>query len=68
MNRFVVPRKIAMYLSRELTDNSLPKIGADFGGKDHTTVIHAHEKIQQLLEKDATIQNEVSEIKNLLFN
>ena len=64
----VVPRQIAMYLSRELTDNSLPKIGADFGGKDHTTVIHAHEKIQQLLEKDATIQNEVSEIKNLLFN
>lgn len=64
----VVPRQIAMYLSRELTDNSLPKIGADFGGKDHTTVIHAHEKIQQLLEKDATIQNEISEIKNLLFN
>lgn len=40
----VVPRQIAMYLARELTDNSLPKIGAEFGGKDHTTVIHAHEK------------------------
>lgn len=64
----VVPRQIAMYLSRELTDNSLPKIGADFGGKDHTTVIHAHEKIQQLLQSDATTQNEVTEIKNLLFN
>ncbi len=64
----VVPRQIAMYLSRELTDNSLPKIGADFGGKDHTTVIHAHEKIQQLLQSDATTQNEVAEIKNLLFN
>lgn len=68
VKNIVVPRQIAMYLSRELTDNSLPKIGADFGGKDHTTVIHAHEKIQQLLEKDAIIQNEVNEIKNLLFN
>lgn len=62
----VVPRQISMYLSREMTDNSLPKIGAEFGGKDHTTVIHAHEKIQQLLEKDPTIQKEVNEIKNLL--
>ncbi len=39
------PRQIAMYLSRELTDFSLPKIGEEFGGRDHTTVIHAHEKI-----------------------
>ncbi|MBP2100690.1 chromosomal replication initiator protein DnaA [Enterococcus rivorum] len=62
----VVPRQISMYLSREMTDNSLPKIGAEFGGKDHTTVIHAHEKIQQLLEKDPTMQKEVNEIKNLL--
>ncbi|MGC6769075.1 chromosomal replication initiator protein DnaA [Enterococcus sp. LJL128] len=62
----VVPRQISMYLSRELTDSSLPKIGAEFGGKDHTTVIHAHEKIQQLMENDPTIQKEVSEIKNLL--
>ncbi|MFP3339935.1 helix-turn-helix domain-containing protein, partial [Micrococcus sp. SIMBA_131] len=37
------PRQIAMYLSRELTDFSLPKIGEEFGGRDHTTVIHAHE-------------------------
>lgn len=63
----VVPRQIAMYLSRELTDNSLPKIGAEFGGKDHTTVIHAHEKIQQLVTHDAVIQNEISELKALLF-
>lgn len=63
----VVPRQIAMFLSREMTDNSLPKIGAEFGGKDHTTVIHAHEKIQQLITTDSTIQSEVSEIKNLLL-
>ena len=64
----VVPRQIAMYLARELTDNSLPKIGAEFGGKDHTTVIHAHEKIQQLMDSSVRMQNEVSEIKNFLLN
>ncbi|MGX7200220.1 chromosomal replication initiator protein DnaA [Enterococcus nangangensis] len=62
----VVPRQIAMFLARELTDSSLPKIGAEFGGKDHTTVIHAHEKIQQLLETDSTILKEVNEIKSKL--
>ena len=64
----VVPRQIAMYLARELTDNSLPKIGAEFGGKDHTTVIHAHEKIQHLMDSSVSMQNEVSEIKNFLLN
>ena len=64
----VVPRQIAMFLSRELTDNSLPKIGAEFGGKDHTTVIHAHEKIQQLLDTDPIIQKEVGELKNILIS
>lgn len=64
----VVPRQIAMYLARELTDSSLPKIGAEFGGKDHTTVIHAHEKIQQLINSSVSMQNEVSEIKNFLLN
>ena len=59
----VVPRQIAMFLSRELTDNSLPKIGAEFGGKDHTTVIHAHEKIQHLSETDPTIKNEIQKSK-----
>ncbi len=68
VKNIVVPRQIAMYLSRELTDNSLPKIGAEFGGKDHTTVIHAHEKIQQLLQQDTIIQNEIAEIKEIIFN
>lgn len=47
----VVPRQIAMYLSRVMTDNSLPKIGSEFGGKDHTTVIHAHDKIALSVKK-----------------
>lgn len=46
------PRQIAMYLAREMTDHSLPKIGEEFGGRDHTTVIHAYEKIQQDLKTD----------------
>lgn len=45
------PRQIAMYLSRKLTDMSLPKIGEEFGGRDHTTVIHAYEKISNNLKK-----------------
>lgn len=63
----VVPRQIAMYLAREMTESSLPKIGAEFGGKDHTTVIHAHEKISQLMKSDRNIQQEIAEIKNLLL-
>lgn len=66
VKNIVVPRQIAMYLARELTDSSLPKIGAEFGGKDHTTVIHAHEKIQQLIAVNTTLKSEVAEIKNLL--
>ena len=46
------PRQIAMYLSRKLTDMSLPKIGEEFGGRDHTTVIHAYEKISENLNTD----------------
>jgi chromosomal replication initiator protein len=60
------PRQIAMYLSRELTDYSLPKIGEEFGGRDHTTVIHAHEKISKLLQNDIQFQKEIKEINELL--
>ena len=51
------PRQIAMYLSRELTDFSLPKIGEEFGGRDHTTVIHAHEKISRLLNRSFSFKD-----------
>ncbi len=60
------PRQIAMYLSRELTDFSLPKIGEEFGGRDHTTVIHAHEKISRLLESDPQLKRQVKEIIDIL--
>lgn len=56
------PRQIAMYLSRELTDLSLPKIGEEFGGRDHTTVIHAHEKISKLIAEDIQFQKEIDSI------
>ena len=60
------PRQIAMYLSRELTNFSLPKIGEEFGGRDHTTVIHAHEKISTLLKEDQALQQDLKQIKSLL--
>ncbi|WP_102273352.1 chromosomal replication initiator protein DnaA [Cytobacillus massiliigabonensis] len=60
------PRQIAMYLSRELTDFSLPKIGEEFGGRDHTTVIHAHEKISKLVQTDTQFQKQLREIHEIL--
>src|SRR5690554_404333 len=53
------PRQIAMYLSRKLTDMSLPKIGDEFGGRDHTTVIHAYEKISGALKTDDSLANAI---------
>jgi chromosomal replication initiator protein len=58
----VYPRQVAMYLSRELTDSSLPKIGREFGGRDHTTVIHATSKITRLIQKDQSVYNLVQEL------
>ena len=56
------PRQIAMYLSRKLTDMSLPKIGEEFGGRDHSTVIHAYEKISDNLKTDESLQQTVADI------
>jgi chromosomal replication initiator protein len=58
----VYPRQVAMYLSRELTDSSLPKIGKEFGGRDHTTVIHATSKISRLIREDRSVYNLVQEL------
>ena len=62
------PRQIAMYLSRELTDFSLPKIGEEFGGRDHTTVIHAHEKIANDIKPDPTFKQEVENLEKEIRN
>ncbi|HEX6989815.1 MAG TPA: helix-turn-helix domain-containing protein, partial [Bacillota bacterium] len=51
------PRQVAMYLCRDLTHASLPKIGEDFGGRDHTTVLHACEKIRAQAERDAGLRD-----------
>jgi chromosomal replication initiator protein len=56
------PRQVAMYLSRELTDSSLPKIGKEFGGRDHTTVMHATSKITRLISEDRSVYNLVQEL------
>jgi chromosomal replication initiator protein len=58
----VYPRQVAMYLSRELTDSSLPKIGKEFGGRDHTTVIHATSKIARLIREDPSVYTLVQEL------
>ena len=58
----VYPRQVAMYLSRELTDSSLPKIGKEFGGRDHTTVIHATSKISRLIREDRSVYNLVQDL------
>jgi chromosomal replication initiator protein len=60
----VMARQIGMYLCRELTDLSLPKIGAQFGNRDHTTVMYADRKINQLLAERRAVFNQVSELTN----
>lgn len=57
-----LPRQIAMYIARELTEASLPKIGDEFGGRDHTTVIHACEKISSLAQEDPTVDKMIKDI------
>lgn len=59
-------RQIAMYLSRELTEASLPKIGAEFGGRDHTTVIHACEKVKNALVSDTTLVGQLQHLSALI--
>lgn len=64
----VLPRQIAMYLSRQLTSSSYPEIGERFGGKDHSTIIHAIRKIEKLMENDFQIRSTIESLKNELTN
>ncbi len=63
VQNIVRPRQIAMYLCRELTDESFPKIGKEFGGKDHTTVLYAHDKISSQLDQDAELRQTIDQLK-----
>ena len=63
-----VPRQLAMYLCRELTDLSLPKIGELFGGRDHTTVIHAYEKVNRERQEDSRLSALIAEISARINN
>ena len=60
------PRQVAMYLSKELTDNSLPKIGKAFGGKDHTTVLHAYKKVQKDILYNEELADTIEELVKII--
>jgi chromosomal replication initiator protein len=62
------PRQIAMFLCKGLTSYSYPEIGKAFGGKDHTTVLHAVKKIQSMLESDQKLKTHISDLKEAIFN
>jgi len=64
----VLPRQIAMYLSRQLTSSSYPEIGERFGGKDHSTIIHAIRKIDKLMEEDFQLRSTIEKLKQELTN
>lgn len=63
-NNIAYPRQIAMYLSRQMLDISLPKLGEHFGGRDHTTIIHGINKVQENLKTDKNLQNIIFELEN----
>ena len=63
-NEIAFPRQIAMYLSRVMTDESFPRIGIEFGGKDHSTIIHACEKIETEMKKDSSLAEIINSLKN----
>jgi chromosomal replication initiator protein len=66
VRRVARPRQVAMFLARELTSRSLPDIGRRFGGRDHTTVLHACRRIEELCRSDAVFQQEVEFLRKVL--
>lgn len=65
-SKIAIPRMIGMYLSRNLTDEKFDRIGLEFGGRDHSTVIHACDKIESDISKNERLKNEVKDIENML--
>jgi chromosomal replication initiator protein len=68
MKALVLPRQIAMYLARQLTPHSYPEIGERFGGKDHSTIIHAIKKIEKIMEEDFQVRSTINSLKKELTN
>ena len=68
LTAMVLPRQIAMYISRQLTSSSYPEIGDRFGGKDHSTIIHAIRKIEKLMEEDFQLKSTIDNLKKELTN
>jgi chromosomal replication initiator protein len=68
LKALVLPRQIAMYLARQLTNCSYPEIGERFGGKDHSTIIHAIKKIEKQMDSDFQLRSTINNIKNILMN
>jgi chromosomal replication initiator protein len=66
MKALVLPRQIAMYLARQLTSHSFPEIGEKFGGKDHSTIIHAIKKIEKVMEEDFQVRSTINSLKKEL--
>ena len=60
------PRQVAMYLSKQLTSKSLPEIGRKFGGRDHTTILHAVKKIEELMEREKSIHEDIDLLRRTL--
>ena len=60
------PRQVAMYLAKQLTSRSLPEIGRKFGGRDHTTVMHAVRKIEELRAADRTLAEDIELLRRML--
>jgi chromosomal replication initiator protein len=61
--KYVIPRQIAIYLAREITEYSFPELGNEFGGRDHTTAMHSHEKVEQQLKTDSSLNSVIELLK-----
>jgi chromosomal replication initiator protein len=61
------PRQVAMALAKELTQQSLPEIGESFGGRDHTTVLHACRKVQELRDGDQEFARDYAQLQQILL-